>query len=271
MKILLPFLSLLAYSQTLTPTLSEPFSYPGSSFVLTIAYANNNTSSPPIAGLQWTVTMPAGFTMGTPVPGAASTLAAKTITCSSTTFICIAFGNNTNNYAPGIIATIPITLTLTAPIGAQQVSLTSLVASTLTGTGVPITSPGPASIQINTSTGTTPWFQVSVGQATCRASKVAQTPLRVSWICFNSYGANAGSYTADLNNGGNGANFFYIGINSLGGVTATVADENLSCQVQINATANQMTMIDGTPVPANSGVYSCTGYSMSGSGVLQWP
>jgi hypothetical protein len=272
MKTLLPFIAVLSYSQTLTPSLSEPFSYPGSTFSLSISFQDTAPTSS-IAAFQWTVAVPAGFTIGTPIPGAASVAAGKTITCNPTTFVCISFGENTNVYAQsgGVVATIPITVTSAAQLGAQQISLTGLVASTLAGTSVPITAPAIDNISISPSTGTTTWFSVSAGQATCRASKVSQTPIRVSWICLNSYGANAGSYTADAVNGGIGANFFTIGINSIGAPLATLPDENLSCSIHINATANPLTMLNGTMVPGNSAAYSCTGYSTSGSGILSWP
>jgi hypothetical protein len=273
MKLLLSLLfPILCCAQaTLTPTLSEPFSYPGSSFILTVTYTNN-TTPPPVAGLQWTVTVPMGFTLGTAVTGPASLAAGKTVTCNSSNGICLVFGVNTNTIASGVVATIPITLTTAAPIGQQQILLTSPIASDLTGTSIPITSTGPAPITVALSTGTTPWFSISIGQATCRVSKVTQTPIRVSWVCFNLYGANSGSYTADLNNGSLGANYFDIGINSIApvGVNPTVPDSYLRCTININATQQTANMMNNV-APPNSGSYYCSGYSQSGPSVLLWP
>jgi hypothetical protein len=277
MKLLLPIILLSGMccaQATLTPTLSESFTYPSpsSSFILTITYSN--TATPPvIAGLQWTVTMPLGFIMGTPVAGPSSVAAAKTVTCNPATAICIVFGVNANTISPGVVATIPITLSASAPLGPQQISLTNPVASDVTGTSIPITSPTPAPITVNASTGTTSWFSVSIGQATCRASKVAQTPIRLSWVCFNLYGANSGSYTADLNNGGSGTDYFDIGINSISlpGVTPTTPDAYLRCTINVNATQQIVTMLNGAVVPPNSASYNCTGYSQSGAAVLSWP
>jgi hypothetical protein len=170
-----------------------------------------------------------------------------------------------------VIANIPIILTQNTALGAQQIALTNIAATSLSGVSVPTTAGNPVTVQVNASTGTTPWFSASVGQATCRASKVAQTPLRITWVCFNSYGANSGSYTADLFNGGNGTAYFNIGINSIAIPTSTLPDENLMCSIQINATQNPVTMLNGVLVPANSAAYSCSGFSMSGSGTLSWP
>jgi hypothetical protein len=261
--------SSLCFGQSLSPTLSEPFSYPGSTVILTLSYANNVTNAG-IAGFSWTITMPTGFTMGTLVQGAATIAAGETVQCNPATFTCTTSAQTTNSYAPGVVVIIPITLTAAAPVGPQQVSLTNLVASTSAGTAVPI-STTPTTIQVDASTGTTPWFSVSIGQATCRASKVAQTPIRISWVCFNLYGANSGSYTADLNNGGNGTDYFDIGINSFALTTSTVPDAFLRCTLQINATSSTVTMLNGATVPANSAAYNCSGYSQSGPMVLSWP
>ena len=264
MKTILLFLSTLAYSQTLTPTLSQPFSYPGSSLILTIGFLNNTPT--PITSLQWTVSLPTGVSLGSPALGAASIAAGATVTCTPTS-VCTTTVSATAFPNIGTVVTFPVVLSSTAALGAQQIALTAVGANM---GAVIVTSPTPAPLQINVNSGTSTWFQATVGQGTCRASKVPQTPIRISWVCFNSYGANSGSYTADANNGGNGGNFFYIGINSMGVPSSILANENLSCQIQINATMISLTMLSGAVLPAGSAAYSCTGYSMSGSGVLTW-
>jgi hypothetical protein len=271
MKILLSLLSTLAYSQTLTPTLSEPFSYPGSTVILSVSFLDTGPSSS-IAGFQWTLTLPAGITFGTPARGPTAP-SDVTITCSNTTSICVASTSPSTIYKSGVIMTVPLQLapsvaTSTAP---QVIALTGITAVNNIGSAVAVTSPIPAQLTISPSTGTTTWFSVSIGQATCRASKVAQTPLRISWVCFNLYGANSGSYTADPNNGGNGTNYFDIGINSMGLPSSSTPDAFLRCTLSVNATANIVTMVNGATVPPNSAAYSCSGYSQSGATVLSWP
>ena len=270
MKTLLLFFATIAYSQTLTPTLSEPFSYPGSTVILTIGFLNNSSSVPPITSLQWTISMPPGYTIGQITPGSATVAAGATVTCTNPGFACTSTAAQGKAFPNiGTIATMPVILSSTAAFGAQQIALTAASAN---AGAVILTVPSPPPLlQINAATGASTWFQATVGQGTCRASKLTQTPIRISWVCFNSYGANSGSYTADVNNGGNGTNWFYIGINSIGTPAATLPDENLSCLIQINATANMQTAVNGAQVPAYSGMYSCSGYSTSGSGTVAWP
>ena len=271
MKTLLLFLTLSCYSQTLTPSLSEPFSYPGSTVILTVSYTDPTPSA--IAAFQWNVTLPTGVTFGTPTLGA-SAPAGASISCSNATQICVAFTSPSAAFKPSaIVMIVPLILSAAAPVNQfpQQIGLTNIVASNVGGTAVTVVAGPSAPLLISPSTGTTPWFSVSIGQATCRTSKIAQTPLRISWVCFNLYGANSGSYTADLNNGGNGTDYFDIGINSIALPSSTVPDAFLHCTIQINATSSTVTMLNGAVVPPNSAAYSCSGYSQSGATVLSWP
>jgi len=272
MKKFLPFIAVLAYSQTLTPSLSEPFSYPGSTVILSVVYTD--PSAPPvIAGFQWTISLPPGVTLGTPSLGAGAPAGAS-IVCSSATCTCVGPTSPSIPFKPNAnIMTVPLILSASAPTGplAQQIGLANITASNIAGSAVSVTAGPAASLVIAPFTGTTPWFAVSIGQATCRASKVAQTPMRISWVCFNLYGANSGSYTADANNGGSGTDYFDIGINSIGLPTSTAPDAFLRCTLSINATANIVTMANGATVPPNSAAYSCSGYSQSGATVLSWP
>jgi hypothetical protein len=272
MKILLSLLTTLTYSQTLTPTLSEPFSYPGSTVILTVTYTDSSSPAV-IAGFQWTITLPPGVTLGTPVLGA-SAPAGATIACSNATCSCVGPTSPSTPFKPNAkVMTVPLILSASAPTGQfpQQIGIANIIASSTAGSAITVTAGLAAPLLIAPSTGTTPWFAVSIGQATCRASKVAQTPMRISWVCFNLYGANSGSYTADPNSGGSGADYFDIGINSFGLPSSTVPDAFLHCTIQVNATSSTITMLNGAVVPPNSAAYSCSGYSQSGATVLSWP
>ena len=102
---------------------------------------------------------------------------------------------------------------------------------------------------------TVPWFSVTSGSSTCKASKVIQTPIRVSYLCENKYGATAGSYTADATNGTAGGNNFNISINSVGN---DGTNDSVFCTISMNSTAGPL-MMNGATVQANSESYSCSG------------
>jgi len=258
--------------QSFTPLLSTPFSFPGSTFVLTLAF-QDAAPSLNAAGFQWTLTLPAGFTAGTPTAGAASIAAQKAVSCNGLT--CLAFGVNANTYASGVVATIPITIGATAALGNVLIGITSVVAN-VGGGQAPIPSPASVMLTVNANTGTTQWFKATVAATSCTVSKVAQTPIRINYVCIDAYGSNAGSYTANMTTGGGGTSWFYIGMNSLSGTVALTTtpvppNTNLSCLIQMNATPGPVTMLNGVSVPANSAAYSCSGYSTTGQGMISWP
>ena len=253
-------------AQTFTPAVSTPFSYPGSTFILTLAFAD---AAPTLnaAGFQWTLSIPSGMNVGTPVAGAASVAANKQIQCNGLT--CIAFGVDASIYQSGIVATIPIFITPAAPKGNQPITITSVVASSQ-GNQIPVPSPATVFLNIRPNTGTTPWFTATVGSNTCQGFKVAQTPIKVSWTCADLYGASSGSYIADMTNAGGGTSYFYVGVNSIAGLPP-VPSSNISCLIQVNATGAAANMLNGVAVPGNSAAYSCQGYTTTGQGVISWP
>jgi hypothetical protein len=112
---------------------------------------------------------------------------------------------------------------------------------------------------------TTPWFSVTIGETTCRVSKVAQTPIRVSYLCFNPYGASAGSYTADATGGTAAPNQFILELNSM---APAVSPSAVTCMIAMNGTAAPINAGSLGTVPASSATYSCTG--LTGS-TISWP
>lgn len=252
MKKLFFLLPIICSAQALVPTLSEPFAYPGSTVNMTV-YLVDATPSAQITSIQFTPTLPIGFTLGTPLPA--------TVTCTGG--VCAATAATT--YASQPIATIPVTVGAGATLGLQSITLGTPTAANATG-AIAITAPTPAPITINASTGTTLWFSFSSGGTSCKASKVAQLPIRVSVLCDNVYGAYAGSYTADPTNGGMAGNAFTISLNSIGLPTYSSA----FCMIYMNGTSAPI-MIPGAAVQANSAAYQCSGMTATGTSSVAWP
>jgi hypothetical protein len=272
-------------AQVLTASLSSPFTYPSSSITLNLSFTD---SIPPsgIVAAQWTYTLPAGFTQGTAVLGPGST--GKAITCTQSTGICLLTAPaNSAPLTNGIVATVPFSAASSAALGSFTVGLSNPIASTQAGTNAPITfQTGVTSlslpINVDASTGITPWFSVIAGKTTCNVTKVAQTPIRVSWVCFNPFGALDGYYTSNLLNGGNGTSTFLINLSSVQpvGSTATTGDA-LFCQIFMNASPQQLAFnvfpvnfqLAAGPltVPPNSAGYICSAGSVVGPGLVSWP
>lgn len=271
MKTLVLLASLaVAHAQFLTPTVSSPFAYPGNTISLSVLFTDSVPSSS-ITGLQWCLTLPAGFTAG--VPQAGPVITGATVFCSGTNCTCLLINTLPTVIQSGVVATIPVLIASTVAPGTYILPIAAATGTNATGTppAIPISAPIQAQIIVGAGPAgsTTPWFSASVAGVTCKVSKVAQVPMRITWLCDDTYGAHAGSYTADAVNGGNGTNYFYLGLNSIQYQAYTAA--NLSCLVQINSTPAAQMMLNGLSVPAYSAEYSCSGYSTSGQGVVNWP
>ncbi len=253
------------HAQVLTPILSFPFAYQGSTLNLAINFADSIPSAG-IAGLQWSVTAPPGFTFGTPVLGAASIAAGKSINCNNGT--CIVSATNTTTFQNGLVATLPVTVTAAAATGPWTVGLSGLVATSATGIGVPITFPGADAsiilpVSVNPPGVTTRWFTFTVGNNVCWVDKVPQVPMKVTYSCSNPYGYESGSYTADPNNGGNAGNLFML---RSGSTDASLS--SLTCQIAINATAQALVIGGLGSIAPTSARYQCSG---GGTSLVSWP
>ncbi len=243
-------------AQFFTPSLSNTFSYPGSTVFLRV---NLQDATPPLGAtsFQYTLNIPPGLTLNPPTGTTCSGL-----NCTSM---------SATPYTSGVVVTIPIAITPAVPKGNQPFSITSVVASSQ-GNQTPIPSPAVVFLRILPNTGTTPWFTVNVGSASCQGFKVAQTPIRVTWTCSDLFGASTGGYTADVANGGVGTSFFPIGVSSISGpLFPAPPNANLQCVIQMNGTPAAVTMLNGVSVPAFSAQYSCQGYTTTGQGVVSWP
>lgn len=141
MKLILVFLPVLLSAQTVTLTLTGPVSAKqGSTVNLTLSSSGATVSGP--AGLQWTVSPPAGSTVGTPTAGTATTAASKQVACGAANLLCLVYGLNQNVIANGAVATIPVTIANNAATGAAVFTLTGIFAPDKTG-AVMATAAGP--------------------------------------------------------------------------------------------------------------------------------
>ncbi len=123
-----------AFAQSIALSVS-PASVPaGGTATLTLTYTDASPSAN-LAGLEWTFAPPTGATQGTLAPGAATTAAAKVISCG--TAACIDAGTgptlNANVIASGVLATIPITVTAGTGAGPLSLALTGVQGATSAG------------------------------------------------------------------------------------------------------------------------------------------
>jgi Dockerin type I domain len=128
-----------AGAQTLALTSTAPLKA-GTQGTLSLSITGSGTT---VAGLQWSISPPTGTALAI-TAGAASVLAAKSISCNSPTgsnsLICLATGINTNVYADGVVATFSFTPTTT---GTLTFTLSGLIAASPAGASVPVTAGPP--------------------------------------------------------------------------------------------------------------------------------
>lgn len=131
-----PFLAIvllapLAFSQSVTLSVS-PASLQSGTATLTASFTDSSPSAG-MAGVQWVLSLPSGITAALPAAGAATTAAAKIITCG--TALCVDIGSappNETQINSGVLFTVPLTVSGATP-GANAITLTSLLG--VSGTG----------------------------------------------------------------------------------------------------------------------------------------
>jgi len=144
---LILLLSASGFAQTLTLAVSPVNVAPGGTATVSVNFTDTAPSSN-TAGLQWNLTLPTGFTVGTGTVGTAGTSAQKVLSCVGLT--CILAGTDgatgTSNFqlnatvlSSGVVATFPLTVPSNAAVGANSLSLASIFAASTTGTNVAIT------------------------------------------------------------------------------------------------------------------------------------
>ena len=129
-----------AAGQSLNVSVSPAAVYPGGTAVATLTFADA-TPSANIAGVEWTLSLPAGVTAGTPAAGAATTGTSKVISCNQLECIDVGSGTplNVTAIAGGVVATIPLTVPATAAAGPGAIALSSALAANTSGVAVPMT------------------------------------------------------------------------------------------------------------------------------------
>jgi|ERR1035441_2024182 hypothetical protein len=107
LKFLFIFLAAAVYGQTTTVTVTGPASIAaGGNATITVSMSGSAGQS--VTALQWTVAIPSGATMGTPVAASAWSAAGDAVTCNPANGTCISAGSQAV-MADGPVATIPIT------------------------------------------------------------------------------------------------------------------------------------------------------------------
>jgi len=253
-------------AQTLTLTVTEPFAYPGSVLDAVVTFQDTGPTSG-ISGFEWTITAPAGVTLGTPIIG----VVGSSVQCATN---CVATAPSGTTFSSNIIATIPITFSSTIAPGAVQITFGNLTAVNLAGNAIAVMTPTPSvSVTVNASTGTTVWFTATAGTVKCTVSKVAQIPIRLTYLIQDTYGSRSGSYTASpyFADSNAGVSYFTIDLNSIS--LPPIATANLSCTISINSTLNPQTSVNGVILQPNSAAYSCSGFTGSSvpGPVVTWP
>ena len=145
---LLPILlaaSLYGQTTTITPTIAA--SVPaGGSATLTVSCTGCQAQS--VTAVQWTITLPAGVSLGAPVAASAWAAAGNSGYCNPANGTCIVAGG-TAVVADGAVATIPLTF---ATAGSDSLALSGLFAAAeINGAGVNVNgmiSGSPAAIKV---------------------------------------------------------------------------------------------------------------------------
>lgn len=127
------------FAQTLSMSVNPATGGPGSAAVLTISFADA-APSVNLAGVQWTLTLPAALGSGAgTLSGAAA--ATKVLTCNGLT--CIAAGSgtplNATPLASGALVTIPLTVSPAPALGAASIALSAVLGANATGIPVAMT------------------------------------------------------------------------------------------------------------------------------------
>jgi hypothetical protein len=177
MKILLALALLIApvFAQSAVLTATAPAVLPGKTTVVTLTLSGAGT--PALAGLQWTLGLPTGWTTGSVTASGAVAAIPKTVQCTASSLLCLVWGLNVTAIPNGVVAIIPVTVPASASPGTANVTLSGLfagtpagVSATLTGVNAVITINSPFDIngdgQVTSSDVTAMVAQVASGTCT---------------------------------------------------------------------------------------------------------
>jgi hypothetical protein len=134
-----------AMAQQVVLSLNSGSSVPGGSTTLNLSLTTTGGAQP--AGAQWTLTYsPSDISGISFAPGAASSAAGKSITCSSISgsTTCIDVGMNSNVIADGVLGLATVTLAAGTVDSSASIQMSLVVASTSTGSTIPGSGTGAA-------------------------------------------------------------------------------------------------------------------------------
>lgn len=137
--ILAPFL----HAQSTVSLSGPPTARPGTTVTLSLAGAASIT---PAAALQWTLTLPSGYS-GIPTAGAAATTAGKSLYCGTAACL-VTSTTNVTPLGPGVLATYSVQIPATAAAGPIAFPLAGMAAADATGSALVVTAGVPYSLTI---------------------------------------------------------------------------------------------------------------------------
>jgi hypothetical protein len=120
-----------AQTTTLTPT-GPATATAGNSVTMTVAMTGSTGQS--IAALQWSTTLPAGFTFGTPV--LATGIPSGNVAYEGGAANTIIVAGSTTAMTDGTVLTVPLNIASTAATGTVSIPLTGIFAATTGGLNV---------------------------------------------------------------------------------------------------------------------------------------
>lgn len=124
---------------------------PGQTIAVDVVLA---APSPDLAAMQWSIALPANYTVVKAAAGASSTAAGKALYCNAPSTNCLVVGVNTNVYGAGVVATYQVVVPAGAAPGPASISmpgaapLIGVIGSTLTGGTAPLNAGAPYSFQV---------------------------------------------------------------------------------------------------------------------------
>ena len=127
-----------AVAQQVVLTLSSGSTVPGGSTTLNLSLATSGGAQP--AGVQWTLTYsPSDITGISFTAGTSSSVASKSISCSSTSgsTTCIDFGMNSNVIANGVLGIATVAIAAGTVDASASIQMSGVIASTAGGSAIP--------------------------------------------------------------------------------------------------------------------------------------
>ncbi len=114
------------------------------SFTVHVTYS---TAAPDVAGLQWSLAMPAGLAV-TEVPGGAIFGPSKTLACRTDGSLCLIYGVNQTLIGSGDVAVYTVTFPSATPPGTYTFTLAGTLGVSSTGSPLSVAAGSPLTVAI---------------------------------------------------------------------------------------------------------------------------